>query len=170
LDNGHDDEHMVITVAIIVLLGILLMILETFVPGMIAGSLGALCVLTGVILVMWADEFSHWPGWGRSVLACGIVVGSVALQLIWLRFFAIKFWHNSFTLQETIPSPDQPMLLANGTEGTALTELRPLGRADFNGNRREVRCEDGFAPQGARVRIIGSEPGNLVVRLLPNPS
>lgn len=162
--------HMVLTVAIIVILGILLMILETFVPGMIAGSIGALCVLTGVILVLWSDDFSHWPTWGRSLLACGIVVGSVVLQLVWLRYFAIKFWHNSFTLQETIPTPDQPMLLAIGTEGLALTELRPLGRADFDGSRREVRCQDGFAPEGARVCITGSEPGNLIVRLIQNPS
>lgn len=162
--------HMVITVAIIVILGVLLMILETFVPGMVAGLLGALCVLTGVILVMWSEEFSHWSNWSRSLLACGIVVGTVALQLIWLRFFAIKFWHKSFTLEASIPSLEQPMLLANGTEGVALTELRPLGRADFQGNRREVRCEDGFAPAGAQLRITGSEPGNLVVRIIPPTS
>ena len=162
---------MIVTVAIIVILGVLLMIMETFVPGMVAGLLGALCVLTGVVLVMMSDEFSHWPPWGRSVAACGIVVGSAVLQLVWLRFFAIKFWHNSFTLKAAVPSAEPAPFPAPGTEGTALTELRPLGRADFNGLRREVRCEDGFAPAGSPVRITGSEPGNLLVRLIiPSPS
>ncbi|TDU72822.1 membrane-bound serine protease (ClpP class) [Prosthecobacter fusiformis] len=161
---------MVLTVAIIVILGVLLMILETFVPGMVAGLLGALCVLTGVILVMVSDDFSHWPPWGRSVAACGIVLVTVILQLVWLRYFAIRFWQKSFTLEASIPSVESPMTLANGTEGTALTELRPLGRADFGGLRREVRCEDGFAPEGSLLRITGSEPGNLLVRLIPPAS
>jgi len=161
---------MVITIAIIVTFGVLLMILETFIPGMIAGILGALCVLAGVALVMLAEDFSHWPSWGRSMVALGIVIGAATLQLVWLRYFALKFWRDSFTLQATIPPAMTDDTLACGTEGLALTELRPLGRADFAGKRREVRCEDGFAPSGAAVRISGSEPGNLLVRLIPPTS
>lgn len=160
---------MVVTVAIIVILGVLLMILETFIPGLIAGILGVLCILTGVALVMMADEFSHWPGWTRSLLACGILVGATALQLVWLRYFALKFWHKSFTLQASIPPAEQSQVLSSGTEGVALTELRPLGRADFGGSRREVRCEDGFAPAGSSLRITGAEPGNLLVRVISQP-
>lgn len=156
-----------ITIAIIVTFGVLLMILETFVPGMIAGILGALCVLAGVGLVMAADDFSHWPAWVRTVVACSILVGSVIIQLVWLRFFAVKFWRESFTLQTTLPPADQSQLLAHGTEGISVSELRPMGRVDFSGARREVRCEDGFAPAGSRVRVTGSEPGNLLVRLIP---
>lgn len=158
---------MVLTVAIIVTLGVLLMILETFVPGMIAGILGALCVFAGVALVLWSENFSHWPTWVRSLTACGIIIGSVAILLIWLRYFALKFWHRSFTLKEEIPSPEiSAQILLTGTEGVALTELRPLGRAEFNGNRYDVRCQDGFAPAGSRIRVTGTEPGNLMVRLL----
>jgi len=155
------------TIAIIVTFGVLLMILETFVPGMIAGILGALCVLAGVGLVMVADDFSHWPAWVRTAVACGILFASVIIQFVWLRYFAIKFWRESFTLQTTLPSADQSQLLAHGTEGISVSELRPMGRVDFSGTRREVRCEDGFAPAGSRVRVTGSEPGNLLVRLIP---
>ncbi|MBB5038155.1 NfeD family protein [Prosthecobacter dejongeii] len=157
---------MITTVAIIVILGVLLMILETFIPGMIAGILGVLCVLTGVLLVMMAEEFSHWPAWGRGAVACFIIVGSAILQLIWLRFFAVQFWSRTFTLQAEIPSAENPQTLACGTEGVALTELRPLGRADFSGSRREVRSEDGFIPAGSRLCVTGAEPGNLLVRAI----
>ncbi len=158
---------MIVTVAIIVILGILLMILETFIPGLVAGILGALCILSGVAIVLYSEEFSHWPAWGRSVAACGIIIGAAAAQLIWLRYFAVKFWQRSFTLQASIPPLEQAQVLATGTEGVALTELRPLGRADFTGSRREVRCEDGFAPAGSKLRVTGMEPGNLLVRLIP---
>lgn len=156
-----------VTIAIIVIFGILLMILETFVPGMIVGILGALCVLVGMALVMWAEEFTTWPPWGRASAAAGILIGSSAAVLVWLRFFAVKLWRRSFTLMAVVPEPARQDDPAPGTLGTALTELRPLGRAEFDGVRREVRCEDGFAKAGAAVRITGREPGNLIVRIQP---
>lgn len=163
------DLPMVTTITIIVTFGVLLMILETFVPGMIAGILGGLCVLAGIALVMTVDEFSHWPSWGRGAAALGILFSTGLILLIWLRCFATRVWHRSFTLQSSIPPAPQTQTLPPGTEGIAITELRPLGRAEFAGVRREVRCEDGFAPAGAHVFITGSEPGNLLVRLLSTP-
>jgi len=156
-----------LTIAIIVIFGVLLMMLETFVPGWIAGILGVLCILTGVVLVMTAEEFAGWEMWHRTLLACGIIFGSGALLLVWMRYFALKFWRRAFTLEASVPPADAPTGVLAGAEGVALTELRPLGRADFAGLRREVRCEDGFAPVGSRLRVTGTEPGNLLVRLLP---
>lgn len=161
---------MVTTITIIVTFGVLLMILETFVPGMIAGILGVLCVLAGIALVMTVGEFSHWPAWGRGAAALGILFGTGLILFIWLRCFATRVWHRSFTLQSAIPAASPTQTLPQGTEGIAISELRPLGRAEFAGTRREVRCEDGFAPMGSRVCITGSEPGNLLVRLISTPT
>lgn len=158
-----------LTIAIIVIFGILLMILETFVPGMIVGALGALCVFAGMALVMWAEEFTAWPDWARASIAAGILLGSTIAILVWLRFFAVKLWRRSFTLTAEVPATPLPDVPALGTEGTALTDLRPLGRADFGGRRREVRCEDGFAKIGSILCVTGYEPGNLIVRLQPTP-
>ena len=159
-----------LTIAIVVTFGVLLMILETFIPGMIAGILGVLCVLAGVALVMVADDFSHLPDWQRTLIACGIIVAVILFMLIWMRCFAVKIFHRTFPLQATVPSLDQEKGIAPGTEGTALTELRPLGRAEFAGKRHEVRCEDGFAPAGSLIRVSGFELGNLLVRLRSQPS
>lgn len=156
-----------LTIAILVVLGVLLMMVETFLPGMVAGILGLLCVLAGVWLVMTAEDFAAWSDWARTGLAFAIIAGAAAVLLVWLRCFAVKLWHRTFTLTASLPAAAAPASPPAGTEGVALTELRPLGRADFAGLRREVRCEDGFAAAGARVRITGSEPGNLLVRLVP---
>jgi len=153
------------TLAILVTFGILLMILETFLPGMIAGTVGGLCVLAAVALVLVADDFAHWPAWGRAACAAGLVAVTVAVLLAWLRFFAVKFWRRGFTLTAEIASAPAAEGPGPGALGVALTELRPLGRADFGGLHREVRCEDGFAPAGAGVRVTGREPGNLIVHL-----
>jgi membrane-bound serine protease (ClpP class) len=155
-----------LTIAIIVIFGIVLMILETILPGGVTGVLGALCTLAAVVLVVTGDGFADWPMWARTSLACGIVVGSGAAVLIWMRVFGKTAVHRTMTLEQSVPPPPDPQSLAIGTEGVAITELRPLGKADFTGSRREVRCEDGFAPAGSRLRVTGSEPGNLLVRVL----
>ena len=63
---------MVLTIAIIVLFGLLLMMLETFVPGWIAGGLGVLCLITAVVLALTSPELGDWPAWGRTLLALGM--------------------------------------------------------------------------------------------------
>lgn len=158
---------MIVTLAIIALFGVLLVILETFVPGGIAGFFGLLCILAAVVLALVVPELDAWSHWQRTGLAVAIMSVSGGICLIWLRFFAVKFFHRAFTLERQVPKPQsqRPMPQA-AAEGTALTELRPLGRADFAGQRFEVRCEDGFAPAGARLRVTGQEPGNLTVRLI----
>ena len=142
------------------------MMLETFVPGWIAGLMGLACIITGVVLAVTAEEFAAWPTWGRTLLAVGIIVGSAISLLIWLKCFAVEFWQRSFTLKAEINTQAPLNAPEQGAEGVAITELRPGGRAEISGRRCDVRCEDGFAPSGSRLRVSGSEPGNLLVRLI----
>ncbi|MCA1963790.1 MAG: NfeD family protein [Prosthecobacter sp.] len=157
---------MITTIAILAFFGVLLVILETFVPGGIAGFFGVAFILVAVAAAMWADELAHWSHLERVSLAGAVLLLSSAVCLIWLRFFAVRFFHRAFTLEEKSAPPSPPPPCVLGEEGTAISELRPLGRAEFSGRRFEVRCLDGFAPAGSRVCVAGHEPGNLIVRML----
>lgn len=157
---------MIVTIAIIALFGVLLVILETFVPGGIAGFFGVVFILAAVAAAMLAEDLAHWSHLQRAALAGAVLVGSSTACLVWLRFFAVRFFHRAFTLETESATRAEPAVCQTGEEGTALSELRPLGRAEFSGRRCEVRCLDGFAPAGSRLRVAGHEPGNLVVRLI----
>ncbi len=157
---------MIVTLAIIALFGVLLVILETFVPGGIAGFLGAAFILAASVIALLAEDFASWTQLQRTGLAVTILVLSSLVCLIWLRFFAVKFFHRAFTLEANSTAHTPSPALPEGEEGTALSELRPMGRAEFAGQRLDVRCLDGFAPVGSRLRVIGHEPGNLIVRLI----
>lgn len=157
---------MIVTLAIIALFGVLLVILETFVPGGIAGFLGGVFILTASVIALLAEEFKDWSQLQRTTLAVTILILSSLACLIWLRFFAVNFFHRAFTLEAQSGSNHRAPTPSEGEEGTALSELRPLGRAEFAGRRLDVRCLDGFAPVGSRLRVTGSEPGNLIVRLI----
>jgi membrane-bound ClpP family serine protease len=156
---------MLASIAILTLFGIFLLILETFLPGWIAGILGTISILAAVWLAMTSEELVGWTSGMRLALALGILVFSATILLAWLRWFAVKFFQRAFTLSASMDSPvsePQPMLI--GQQGVALSELRPLGRAEIDGRRYEVRCQSGIASAGTRVEVIAAEPGNLLVR------
>lgn len=51
-----------------------------------------------------------------------------------------------------------------GASGTALTLLRPAGKARIEGRRVDVETEGGFVEKGEEVRMLRQEEGRIVVR------
>ena len=156
---------MLASIAILTLFGILLIMLETFLPGWVAGILGAIAIFTAIWLALMSEELGGWSSNQRVALALSIVVFAMAVLIVWLRWFAVKFFHRALTLTTSIETPPA-VGAAPGTQGVALTELRPLGRAEIDGQRYEVRCQNGLAAAGTRVEVIAAEPGNLLVRIV----
>jgi len=156
---------MLASIAILTLFGILLIMLETFLPGWVAGILGTIAIFVAIWLALTSDELAGWSSGLRLTLALGIVAFSMTALLVWLRWFAVKFFHRALTLTTSIDTPVATGA-GPGAQGVALTELRPLGRAEIAGQRYEVRCQNGLAAAGTRIEVIASEPGNLLVRIL----
>lgn len=158
---------MLTSILTLALFGILLLMLETFLPGMIAGIIGTLSLLAALWLTITAEELNHWSSSQRTALAIGIVVGTTVIMLTWLKWFAVKFFRCGFMLEAAIQShPEQPSTASPGSQGIAVTELRPLGHAEIDGKRFEVRCQTGHAPAGAKVEVIAAEFGSLLVRAI----
>ncbi|MCX6851214.1 MAG: hypothetical protein NTY98_20080 [Verrucomicrobia bacterium] len=156
---------MLASIAILTLFGILLIMLETFLPGWVAGILGTIAIFAAIWLALMSEELIGWSSNQRVALALGIVVFSMVVLIGWLRWFAVKFFRRALTLTTSIETPPA-VGAAPGTQGVALTELRPLGRAEIDGQSYEVRCQNGLAAVGTRVEVIAAEPGNLLVRIV----
>ncbi|MBL9183741.1 MAG: NfeD family protein [Verrucomicrobiaceae bacterium] len=158
---------MLTSILTLALFGILLLMLETFLPGMIAGIIGTLSLLASLWLTFTAEELNHWSGGQRASLAIGILLITTVIMLAWLKWFAVKFFRRGFTLDTAIKgTAETPLAASPGSQGIALTELRPLGHAEIAGKRFEVRCQTGHAPAGAKVEVIAAEFGSLLVRAI----
>lgn len=156
---------MLASIFILTLFGIFLIMLEVFLPGWVAGILGAISILLAVGLTLLSEDLVGWSRGMRLALAIGILVFSAAILLAWMRWFAVKFFHRALTLTASIETL-APITAAMGAQGVALTELRPLGRAEIAGKRYEVRCQTGTVAAGTPIEVIATEPGNLLVRPL----
>jgi membrane-bound serine protease (ClpP class) len=51
-----------------------------------------------------------------------------------------------------------------GAEGVAMTDLRPVGVVQIQGQRYDALSETGFVPTGSKVRVTLAEPSQIKVR------
>jgi len=108
---------MLASIAILTLFGILLIVLETFLPGWVAGILGMVSISAAVWLSLTSEELIGWSTGQRVALVLAVLVLSLALIISWLRWFAVKFLRRALTLTTSIGTP-QAESVPPGTRGT----------------------------------------------------
>ncbi len=145
----------------LLILGGVLLFLETLLPGMIAGILGFICLMAAVILGY--RDFGYETG---TLILAGVLVGLLIGTWCWLKFFPESRMAKKFISQGAVGDlgVDKPELL-DGT-GTALTQLRPSGVANINGQRVDVVTEGGLIERGAKIKVVVVEGARIVVRAI----
>jgi membrane-bound serine protease (ClpP class) len=143
----------------LLILGAVLLFLETLLPGLIAGILGFICLCAAVVLGY--SDFGFQTG---TLILAGVLFGLMIGTWCWLKFFpdsrlAKRFISHAAVGELGVEKPD----LLHGT-GTALTQLRPSGTATINGQRVDVVTEGGLIPRGAEVKVVAVEGTRIVVR------
>ena len=143
----------------LLVLGAVLLFLETLLPGLIAGSIGFFCLLAAVILGY--RDFGFETG---NIILGVVVVGLVSGVFIWLKFFpesriARLFISQSAVGELGVAKPE----LAHRT-GVTITQLRPSGTAFINGKRVDVVTEGALIEQGASIKVVAVEGIRVVVR------
>lgn len=147
------------TVILLLVAGLVLMLLETVLPGMIAGLVGFGCLVAGVVL-----SYSKFGPRTGSLTLLVVLIALVVAGLLWIRFFPHSRLGQAFVTRSTLGSPqiERPELLHQ--TGTALTNLRPSGTALINGRRVDVVTEGPMIPAGTPVKVVAVEGIRVVVR------
>lgn len=143
----------------LLILGAVLLFLETLLPGMIAGILGFICLLAAVILGY--RDLGYQTG---SLILAGVLVGLMIGSWCWLKYFPESRMARKFISRGSVGElgVDRPELL-NRT-GVTLTRLRPSGVATIDGQRVDVVTEGGLIERDATIKVVAVEGGRVVVR------
>jgi membrane-bound serine protease (ClpP class) len=143
----------------LLIVGAVLIFLETLLPGLITGIIGFICLIAAIVLGY--REFGFQTG---NWILAGVIVGLIVGFVCWLRFFPESRVARRFISQGAVGElgVDKPELL-NGT-GVAITQLRPSGVALINGKRVDVVTEGGLIERGVAVKVIEMEGSRIVVR------
>ena len=169
---------------LLIAVGLGLIAVELFViPGFgIAGVSGAGCVLVGLIGTFVSDDLSS-PA-GQSDLLQGLAATLTALFAAgvgaWFLFRQIETLPllSRFILKTQLPPAGPgmssggglldslgavPLPLQAGDLGIAETDLRPAGRADFDGRLVDVKSVGAYIERGARLRVAAVGPFGIEV-------
>src|SRR5687767_14555636 len=131
-------------IALLIVIGLVLLFLETILPGLIAGALGLLSL--GAAVVYGYMEFGVRTG--NLTLAVVLLLLGVG-AVLWVKFFPDSAVARVFVSNRQIGNinAERPELL--GQTGVTLTALRPAGSSMINGKRVDDVAADGtFVEKG----------------------
>jgi membrane-bound serine protease (ClpP class) len=147
------------TVVILLVAGALLILLETVLPGLIAGIIGFCCIGAGLALAYMRFDLQL----ANTILAIVMVAGVIG-TILYIKYFPDSRMAQVFVSKRAIGEigAENPSLL-NQT-GQALTTLRPSGTAIINGKRVDVVTEGAFIQPGQPIKVVAVEGLRVVVR------
>jgi membrane-bound ClpP family serine protease len=151
---------------------LLLVVAEVFVPsGGLIAVVSAGCAIAGV-----ACLFRVSAAWGIVGVLSVMVLGPAALM------FGLKIWPSTPMGRRLILGDRTEEEIAQeklrelrerdsvkalvGTEGIALTDLRPVGTVQIGPTRYEALSEGKIVPAGTRVRVTSAQDNQIRVRPL----
>jgi len=145
----------------LVVVGVLLIAAEVFLPGLIVGTIGLLCLIGSVVLVF----VQYGPAAGA--LAAFVVGGlTIAGFVLWLFLFPRTFIGRRIMLHTSQPAThaaEEHRSLV-GETGEAITPLRPSGTARIGGKRVDVTAVGEFLEQGETVVVVAADGMRVAVR------
>lgn len=149
---------------VLILVGMVLVIIEMFVPGFGApGILGSVCLIAGILI----KAQSAVEGLLLTLVFLSILGGVFVLVMRSATHGALS---NTPLILKTAATRDEGFSAAEdmqvflNKEGETLTVLRPAGTAEFDGVRVDVVSEGDFISKGVRVRVSEVEGRRIVVK------
>jgi membrane-bound ClpP family serine protease len=168
--NAGQDRTMLIWAVVAFGLALLLLVVEAFMPsGGVIGALAGVCAIVGIVLFFRFDTT-----WGLASMAVTLLALPFLIAgLIWV-------WPNTIvgralTLndeQKPVRSEDggpEEGTIVVGLEGTAETDLRPVGACRLNGRRVDCFAVAGVIEAGTAVRVWAVQGGTIKVKPVTPP-
>ncbi|MEC7839393.1 MAG: NfeD family protein [Chlamydiota bacterium] len=153
-----------ITAISLLVIGLLAIFLEFFLPGGILGMIGAFFVLASIISFA-ADSDSF------ILTVAYIIIVSVAVGLL-IKFALWRIQHGK--LGSTVYSnSDQEGYTASawdttlvGKDGVVSTDLKPCGHVTIASKKYSAISQSGYITKGDPIVVVGGEGDTLIVKKL----
>jgi membrane-bound ClpP family serine protease len=149
-------------ILISLIIGVILISMEVFIPGGILGTLGGIALVVSLSLVFK----SYGAAAGFYYLFALIVLTGLGVFLSIKLVPRSRFAHSIFlkTSESGFKSARENLSALKGKEGITLTFLRPAGKAQIEGRRIDVVTEGGLVQEHRRIRVMDVEGSRVVVR------
>ncbi|MEC1179916.1 nodulation protein NfeD [Metasolibacillus meyeri] len=150
---------------LLLLIGIILIIAEFFVPGGIVGIIGGVLIVLSLLLA--GADFVQM---GYSILIAMLI--AVIGMVILMKFFGKKLhMFNKLVLKDATTTEEGYVSNVNrleliGKKGKTVTPFRPAGVVFIDGERVDAVSDGSYIDAGKQVEIIKVEGSRIVVRAI----
>ena len=152
---------------IVLIAGFILIAVELVVPGFgLPGIAGIVCLVAGVFMV--TDSVEEGILVTLVVIVILSILTAVVIGLMHHRKFKSPIILDTDVHVENtqLEASDLDYLLHR--EGTASTDLRPVGKGDFDGIELDIVSDGAYIKKGSRIKIVQISSNRLMVRNLEN--
>ena len=154
-----------IPIIICVLAGVILLIVEAFMPGFgVPGISGIILLLAGVAMTWY--EYGAMVGLGTTVAVLALVGVAISVSLKSASSGRLSKSDLILNDTETPPSENADMQLLVGKEGVVKNTLRPVGTAEFDCGKLHVTSDGEYVSEGQKVRIVRVEGTQIFVNTI----
>lgn len=147
---------------ILLLIGLLLIFLEFYIPGAIMGIIGGIMVLTSLILFAYASDSPIYVAL-YTILTLAALVGLVRFAL-----WRIPRARQGFSIYS---GKDQEGYIAStydrsaiGKRGVVLSDLKPGGYILIDNQQHQAISNAGYLVKGTEVIVISGQEESLIVQ------
>jgi len=149
-----------VSVLLLILCGIVLIIIELiFVPGTTVLGILGLVAMVGGIAMSFITFGAETGGW--------ILAGSIIFSIVVLVYSLRSGTWQRFALKSSIDSKvneNEKSALNIGMEGKSVSDLRPIGTAEFLDKLYEVQTNGTYLEAGTRVAITNLVDNKIIVK------
>ena len=143
-------------------LGLLLILLEFYLPGAVMGVIGGILVLTSIILFAMESPSIFWTL--LYIVGVGVALGALIKFALWKiprtkqsRSIYLKGDQEGYQAS----SYDTTMI---GKTGVVVTDLKPGGHIMIEGKRLQAISQGGYVSKGEEVLVVGGQEESLIVK------
>lgn len=156
-------------IVICAVIGIILLIVEVFMPGFGLPGIAGLLLL-GVSIVMTWMSHGAYAGLGATLVV--LAIGGIVLSLSLKSATSGRISRSALILKDTTQTPREEPKLERliGVKGVSQTVLRPAGIALVDGQRINVVTRGEFIGKDEQVVIEEIEGARVIVRRVKEAS
>ena len=151
-----------IPIIICVLAGVILLIVEAFMPGFGVPGISGIILLLASVAMTWY-EYGAMVGLGTTVAVLALVGVAISVSLKSASSGRLSKSDLILNDTETPPSENADMQLLVGKEGVVKNTLRPVGTAEFDCGKLHVTSDGEYVSEGQKVRIVRVEGTQIFV-------
>lgn len=148
---------------LLLLIGLLLILVEFYLPGAVIGIIGSIMVLASIILFAFQTT-SIWA-LVLYVIGTAVCIGLIIKFALW-RIVNTKSGFSIYSSQDQEgyqASTYDPTAI--GKKGVVLSDLKPGGYIIVEGKQHQALSIEGYIPKGSEVVVLSGQEESLIVKL-----